>query len=217
MKSLIAAAAALFTLLSAGCTIPPPNQPAEQPEGSVGGVDWFGNPPPGEDLPHQCSVPEGIHLDGSVLDRARDKPLSTPPLNNWVNYGLQVKALDASMHNDLCVPIHVTYKKRVLDPDLVINGVSPEGVTYDFWTTSPWQGYVYLDYDPTDERMAGRPPTYQIDLEASYVPVADDLNAGKPIALGCYIQIIGAPAAGGLSPSGLGCEAHLTNNYFNLA
>jgi hypothetical protein len=218
MKSLITAAAAVTTALLLGaCSVP-----------NIGGeehpaFDSWGNETRTSE-PMACTVPGASPLapplPGSAFDPLdRQKPLDTPPGHNWVTMSLRVVALSPDLNKNYCVPIHVHYEKRTAEPDLFINGQGPV-VVEDFYTTTPWRGYVSFDYDPTQERFAARPPMYGVTLTATYLPLTDTLNVDTPIALGCHIQLFGANVAGDMiTPltSGSVCVADLVNDYFNLA
>lgn len=219
MKSLIVAAAATSILLLSACTGPVGGDDGQ--DGSS--IDFWGNEVNPSD-PLACDVgeasPPAPPIPGSVFDPAgRMKPADTPPGNNWVVLGLSVVALSPEMQNNYCIPVHVTYEKRTAEPDIFINGKGVV-VTKEFYTTTPWQGYVSFDYDPTLERFQGRPPMYEVVLKAVYVPIADAFNGDKPVGLGCHIKLFGANVASDIVvplDSGGVCTTSIVNNYFNLA
>jgi hypothetical protein len=146
------------------------------------------------------------------------------PGNSWIVFELTARAVAPGAGNaldptvaDYCVPINVHVYSRPGEADTVqIDEVGFEAGPFDFVTTTPWTGrYIALQYDPTEERFAGRPPSYEVHLQVRYDRERDLGNPVEPVALGCAIRIdSGQPIAVDLAqlPSRTAVECVLKSN-----
>jgi hypothetical protein len=181
------------------------------------GVDFWGNPVPSDEPQGAatCAQPEAPPPSDPNLD----KPADTPPGHNWVTYGLSVVALSQDLDANYCIPVEVSYTKSVTDPDLAVDNRRNLPATVTLTTSTPWLEFVSFDYDPTLERFQGRPPTYKIELTATYLAKNDRFDLASHLALACRIHILGAPVVQDIAtpPNRFVCQVQLTNNRFNLA
>jgi hypothetical protein len=184
--------------------------------GCSGDKDFWGNPintpePP----PKTCKVPGSDPLTDPVLR----KPAGTPPDNRWITYELSVQAVNpVNRSTEFCVPIYVIYRRKVSDPDLLINGTMRSEEIIQGYATTPWRTYVSFDYDPTIERFQGRPPQYEIEMEANYLTEIDGFNKLTAMGFACTIRVGGVGVVQDLkTPRGepVTCRAHISDNRFN--
>lgn len=183
---------------------------------SPGGIDFWGNPVPSDEPgTPTCTTSEAPPPSDPDLD----KPADTPPGHNWVTYGLSVIALSRDGNRNYCAPVEISYTKSVTDPDLVVDNRRNLPSTVTLTTGTPWVEWVSFDYDPTLERFQGRPPTYKIELMATFLPDLDQFALEDVVALACRIHILGAPAVQDIAmpPNRFVCKVELANNRFNLA
>lgn len=160
MKSLIAATAAVTTLLFVGGC----------------GRDWFDNEPKPDAAPTCSSPTYGEPLPvppDDALDLA-GRPVATPPGWGWIVFYLQVLGLASNgefIDNRYCLPVDIHVFGRSSESDLTL--LNPAGVAVQPQieaTVTPWFKRFVIQYDPTDERLAGRPPEYEVKLNAAYIP-----------------------------------------------
>lgn len=193
------AAAVLGLLLLMGVTACGPlAAPAPQPS-----KDFWGNDIPKES-PDACMVQSGPAVDPQEFNPAvHQRPADVLPGNAWIVIEYELRALppagQASRY-DYCVPADVHVYVRPSEADVVLHGVNSfEAGPFDFRVTTPWVGrYIVLQYDPTKERFEGRPPQYEIHMQAKYLSDRDGsaaIGGPEPLALGCRLKIDGAAIA----------------------
>jgi hypothetical protein len=165
-------------------------------------TDGWGNPiPVGPDGQESCAVPSGRPVVDPPYTAGR--PHDVKPGNSWIVFGFSVRALpqEGQQHPlpgeapyDYCVPIAVHVYTRSGEADtLQIDDVGFSAGPFDFVTDTPWIGrFLGLQYDPTEERFQGRPPTYEVHLLAKYQRERDFAHTEEPLALSCSILIDGA-------------------------
>lgn len=191
--------------------------------GCGGGTDFWGNPlPESSDDGSTCAVPPTPVPAPPPFDPgALQRPGDVVPGNSWIVFELEVRALGQDTANDYCVPIAVHVYARSGEADTVTfddKGV-PAG-PHDIITTTPWFGhYVALQYDPTEERFAGNPPTYEVHLDARYEEDRDMTGQKPPAALRCAIKLRGATVASDLVIVGKGsnvrCELRGNDHWIH--
>lgn len=168
------------------------------------GTDGWGNPIPTDAAGQAvCAVPSGPARP--PVPYMGGRPADVRPGNSWVVFELTARAVAPGLGSittpttaDYCIPINVHVYTRPGEADTVqIDDVGFEAGPFDFVTTTPWNGrYVALQYDPTDERFAGRPPAYEVWLNVNYDRARDEgfagdnslAESGEPVALGCAIR-----------------------------
>jgi hypothetical protein len=162
-------------------------------------VDFWGNPVPKDGAGQAaCAVPSGPAAKAAPYMGGR--PADVLPGNSWIVFELASRALPPNegangpygyVSADYCVPINVHVYTRPGEADTVqIDQVGFEAGPFDFVTTTPWIGrYVGLQYDPTEERFAGRPPSYEVHLQVRYDRERDLDATADPEALSCSIRV----------------------------
>jgi hypothetical protein len=187
VRKIIACTLATLTLSACAPTDPGPD-PAK---------DFWGNPISASD-PQHCVVPSGpapapeILLNPSVHQR----PKAVREGNSWIVIEYELRALPPTAGEgsgfDYCVPADVHVYAQPGDADVQAYGVNSMDVgPFDFPVQTPWIGrFIFLQYDPREERFAQRPPSYKITMEARYVP-EKDAQTTPPFALGCKLKIDG--------------------------
>ena len=179
--------------------------------GCSGSTDFWGNPDPSPTnteitIDDVCAAPEADSVQGQ-FDPAtgQGRPGDVRPGNSWIVVGIQVHAAaeEDITHRvvQACVPIDVHVYNRTREADAaLLNHIGVEPGPFDFKTTTPFVGrYMAAQYDPTDERFAGRPPTYEFHVEARYAVERDVFTSQRPIAIRCAITINGATIVSSLS------------------
>jgi hypothetical protein len=161
------------------------------------GTDFWGNPTPEPSDDGSKCVAGPVAPPPPFDPAAQERPSGVTPGNSWIVFELEVRALSPAGSNDYCVPVAVHVYTRSGEADTV--ALDSKGMVagpFDLRTTTPWTGrYVALQYDPTDERFAGRPPAYEVHLDATYLADRDTLNEVAPRALRCAIKLRGATVA----------------------
>lgn len=192
-KMKFAAAAAVLLVLGA-CDASCKPDPADAPTHTVD----EGTSCAAGALPAGASGGFGVKEGGSFNDPYHGaRPPDVKPGNKWVVLELTVFAFgnqEQELENpgydfEYCVPVAIHVLTTTAESDAVVldNGNLPVGA-YDYITTTPWlDRWVALQYDPTDQRFAGRPPKYEVYLEATYLPERDELKQAEPAALRCGI------------------------------
>lgn len=174
--------------------------------GCGGGTDFWGNPKPTDTpMPHfddTCAAPDADPAQAAFDPMGHERPPGVRPGNSWIVVGLEVRALSPGGSGDYCVPIAVHLYNRSGEADaLPLNDMGVEPGPLDFVTTTPFVGrYMALQYDPTEERFAGRPPNYEFHLDATYLEERDAFNTERPVALRCAMTIWGAVIISDLAP-----------------
>jgi hypothetical protein len=202
--------------LAAGCG--PENLSSNGPN-----TDGWGNHiATGPDGTEACAVPSGRPVVDAPYTGGRPKDVL--PGNSWIVFELTVRAMPPDegrdaltpVTADFCVPVNVHVYTRPGEADTAqIDQVGFESGPFDFVTTTPWTGrYVALQYNPAEERFQGRPPAYEIHLQARYDLERDMMSPEAPEALACTIRINGAPVAFDLAvmPSRQAVECVLKGN-----
>lgn len=156
---------------------------------------------PIEENAASCAVPRVPSTSYSYDPSGSERPADVRPGNSWIVLELEVKALSpGDLNTEYCVPIGVHVYNRTGEADTItINDGGVEPGPFDFTASTPWTGrYVALQYDPTEERFAGRPPMYEVHVAATYLRERDfnahDVGA-EPVAIECRIRIHGASVA----------------------
>lgn len=165
MKSLIAAATtATLLLVTTGCAAG---------GDADGGIDFWGNP-------ISCRLPayeEPFPTRGPGAESLTGRPIETPEGWGWMVFYFEVLGIASngtSMDNRFCIPVDIHIFGTAGEADLAMLNPMGEPVTPDAHaSTTPWFGRFAIQYDPTDPRFAGRPPTYEIHLDAAYEPARD--------------------------------------------
>jgi len=191
VRALVGVAMVFAVGLAAACTTGPGGLSSNGP-----GTDSWGNPiPTGPDGTEACAVPSGPARP--PVPYLGGRPRDVLPGNSWVVFELTSRAVAPGDNDplsatvaDYCVPINVHVYTRPGEADTVqMDQVGFEAGPFDFVTTTPWTGrYVALQYDPTEERFAGRPPSYEVHLQVRYDRDRDLGNPNEPVALGCGIR-----------------------------
>jgi hypothetical protein len=175
--------ALMVTAALAGCAKPP--------------TDFWGNPvDPGD--PQHCAVPTGPAVPPDILlnPSAHQRPKSVREGNSWVVIEYELRALPPEMGEgsgfEYCVPADVHVYAQPGDADVTVYGVDSFDVgPFDFAVQTPWIGrFIFLQYDPREERFAQRPPSYKITMEAKYAR-EKDTRTTEPFALACKLKIDG--------------------------
>jgi hypothetical protein len=177
-------------LAATGCGPLSSNGPNTDAWGNPIPVDAIGNP--------SCAVPSGPAVAPAPYFGGR--PADVKPGNSWVVFELNARALppdqgkdgpNSYITADYCIPINVHVYTSPGEADTVqIDEVGFRAGPFDLVTTTPWTGrYVGLQYDPTDERFAGRPPSYEVHLQVRYDRDRDFGATADPEALSCTIRI----------------------------
>lgn len=162
------------------------------------GSDLWGNPrtteTPTPRFDDVCAAPDADPAQAAFDPRGHERPPNVRPGNSWIVVGLDVRALSPDGSGDYCVPIALHLYNRSGEADtLTLDSNGVETGPFDFTTTTPFVGrYMALQYDPTEERFAGRPPNYEFHLDARYLEDMDVFNTARPVALRCAITIWGA-------------------------
>lgn len=165
------------------------------------GTDFWGNPIPSEtpvpEFDATCAAPEADPSQAWYDPNwSHARPGSVRPGNSWIVVGIEVRALSPLGDAEWCAPIAVHVYNGSTEADaLVIDGNGLQAGPRDFITTTPFVGrYMALQYDPTEERFAGRPPMYDFQIEATYLHERDVFGdqLGRPKALRCAITYEGA-------------------------
>lgn len=192
MRKIVGALLGVAMVFAVGCAAGAPNPSSNGP-----GTDGWGNPIPVDaGGGAACAVPSGPAV--GPVPYIGGRPADVRPGNSWVVFELTSRAVNPDMVDplgvttaDYCVPINVHVYTRPGEADTAqMDEVGFEAGPFDFATTTPWVGrYVALQYDPTEERFAGRPPSYEVHLQVRY-DVDRDQSSGNPppMALGCAIR-----------------------------
>lgn len=191
MRKIVSALMGVMMVFAVGACAPVAGGSADEPA-----VDFWGNPVPKDDAGQAaCAVPSGPAVK-APLPYTGGRPADVLPGNSWVVFELTSRALPPgggpldTYAADYCTPINVHVYTRPGEADVVrIDQVGFEAGPFDFITTTPWVGrYVALQYDPTEERFQGRPPSYEVHLLVRYDVDRDRTNADVPTALACTIR-----------------------------
>lgn len=162
------------------------------------GSDFWGNPIPDSTCPapvYEPPLPTAAPDALSIWGR----PIGTPEGWGWMVFYFEVLGLATNgefMDNRFCLPVDIHIFGKAGEADLLMLDpagapVQPEG----FMTTTPWFGRFAIQYNPMEPRFAGRPPNYEIHLDAAYAAGRDvavtqnptfPLNS-KASGLGCRI------------------------------
>jgi hypothetical protein len=209
VSALVGVAMVFAVGLAAGCGPLPESSSSDEPESNV---DFWGNPIAKDDNGDPaCAVKSGAPVPPGGVPYVGGRPRDVRPGNSWIVFELTARALPPAPGGsgtgfepyafDYCVPIAVHVYTRPGEADTVqLDEVGFEAGPFDFTTTTPWTGrYVALQYDPTDERFAGRPPAYEVHLQVAYDQARDEgpmgdhssVYSGDPTALACAIRIAG--------------------------
>jgi hypothetical protein len=172
----------------AGCANKPP-------------TDFWGNPIEEND-PQHCAVPTGPAVPPEILlnPSVHQRPKDVRPGNSWVVIEYELRALPADLAGtasgyEYCVPADVHVYAQPGDADVQAYGVNSMDVgPFDFHVQTPWIGrFIFLQYDPREERFAQRPPSYKITMEAKYV--REKHTGPDPFAMACKLRIDGSARA----------------------
>lgn len=157
--------------------------------------DFWGNPIGGD--PQACAVPTGPPVPPDVLlnPSVHERPKGVLEGNSWVVIEYEVRALPGNLDDpigyEFCVPADIHVYAMPGDADVQAYGVNSMDVgPFDFHVQTPWIGrFIFLQYDPREERFAQRPPTYKITMDAKYV--REKHLGADPFALACKLKIDG--------------------------
>jgi len=185
-------------------------------------TDFWGNPIPGpSDDGTKCVNAEPVAPPPPVDPASETRPPGVADGNSWIIFELEVRALGTDSDRDYCIPVAVHIYTRSSEADAVaLDSRSMVVGPFDILTTTPWTGhYVALQYDPRLERFQGRPPAYEVHLDATYLDDRDIYVTGNPPprALRCGIRIRGALVAQDIAVvadrSNVRCELR-SNDYW---
>lgn len=164
--------------------------------GCGSGTDFWGNPTD-EPEPDTCSVatvaPPAPYDPGSG-----GRPPTVAPGYSWLVFELQALAISTEGDIHFCVPVSMYAYARSAEAYTIDTNPRVAGGIEWTTTTPVTREYLVLQYDPTDEQFAGRPPEYEVHVSATYLPERDTLNEGVATALHCAIRIDGAAVASAL-------------------
>ena len=165
-------------------------------------TDFWGNEIPADtpnDSSADCPV---VAVPPIPPHQAPYRPSDVRPGYAWIAIETEVRALGMGtggdeLDNEFCVPIIVHVYNRSGEADtLSLNGLGFESGPFDFVADTPWAGrWVALQYDPTEQRFQGRPPTYEVHLDATYDGDRDAWAGSvaiRPLQLSCALKIDGA-------------------------
>jgi len=164
--------------------------------GCTGGKDFWGNPVPTPE-PASCAVP--TLAPPPPYDPSSDqRPPGVTPGFSWLSFEIRVEAVSAGGDINFCVPVSVYAYALSGEPDTItLNRAGLPAEANTFPAITPMHDkYMSLQYDPTEERFAGRPPSYEVHVTANYVRERDHINTleNNPyMMLICTIRIGGAP------------------------
>jgi hypothetical protein len=175
--------ALMVTATLAGCAQPP--------------KDFWGNPVDPKD-PQHCAVSTGPAVPPDILlnPSVHQRPKEVREGNSWVVIEYELRALPPEIGEgsgfEYCVPADVHVYAQPGDADVQAYGVNSMDVgPFDFAVQTPWIGrFIFLQYDPREERFAQRPPSYKITMEAKYAREKDTRTI-EPFALACKLKIDG--------------------------
>lgn len=172
----------LVLALTACTTLP-------EPTGTPPATDFWGNPVPSDDPEATCEItPPAPPPPYNPADDTR--PPDIKPGYSWMTYELQVQALsnDGAL-TELCVPVNAHAYSLSGEPDtLTLNRLNLPATAISWLDVTPLHGhFLALEYDPTEERFAGRPPAYEVHISATYIG-----EPRPPFTLVCTIRVAGA-------------------------
>lgn len=183
-------------LVMTGCGVPMAGNGAEPAR-----TDFWGNEIPADTPDDSGACPNAV-VPPIPPHQAPYRPADVRPGNAWIAVELEVRALGMGiggdvLDNEFCVPVIVHVYNRSGEADtLSLNGLGFESGPFDFVSSTPWGArWVALQYDPTEQRFQGRPPTYEIHLDTTYDGERDIWTGSvaiKPLQLSCALKIDGA-------------------------
>lgn len=180
-KKIMAALTAVL-VLAAGCA----------PEGK----DFWGNPLPTETPRAEvCDVATAAPPATEYDPNLNTRPSDITPGFSWIVFQVEVRAI-AAPGLEICVPVEIYSHALSDEPDtLTLNKYQlPAGGDMTLGTT-PFRGLMSIQYDPTEEQFAGKPPAWQAYVAATYLRTEDPFNDGVIFELSCTIKIAGASIA----------------------
>jgi hypothetical protein len=195
-------ASALTIATVAGCTKPITNDPLPDPVPT-------------------CNVRDTGEIANAPYDPFTGRRPDLVPLGwYWMVVTLDVRALPpvtaAPPRFDQCVPVAIhVYATQEGAPSVTVfhDGIA-HPVPYDAVLTTPWVGtWFVFAYDPKSPRYTGRPPRYDITLQATYLNERDFTDV-PPTALSCGITITGGlTIASNTVPLGRGQRAFVNCEF----
>ena len=157
-------------------------------------IDFWGNPVPGPSAEPTCAVPTMAPPPPYDPSSGR-RPPDIAPGYSWLVFELEVMAISTGGDIYFCVPVGMYAYARSAEAYTVNTNPRVAGGMEWVATTPITRQYLSLQYDPTEERFAGRPPEYEVHVSATYLRERDEFNTEMATAMRCAIKIDGATVA----------------------